>query len=45
MGRLLTVLEFSSHLGALRVQIKMEDYRVENEDKNEIRTENKRITK
>merc|ERR1712021_136807 len=24
-----------SHLGALRVQIKMEDYRVENEDKNE----------
>merc|ERR1712008_623544 len=26
---------FHSHLGALRVQIKMEDYRVENEGKNE----------
>merc|ERR1712037_81478 len=40
MGRLLTVLEFSSHLGALRVQIKMEDYRVENEENKNREQEN-----
>merc|ERR1712037_205667 len=32
--------EFSSHLGALRVQIKMEDYRVENEENKNREQEN-----